>query len=78
MVNKLQEWLISPLIEDEARAQEEDNLEYCLTLLPRYVVSDSHEANWKSSRGLSGIEPPSHSGFAGSTSRHWVSMEADT
>jgi hypothetical protein len=35
MVNKLQEWLLSPLIEDEAKAQEEDNLEYCLTLLPR-------------------------------------------
>lgn len=35
MVNKLQEWLLSPLIEDQSRSQEEDNLEYCLTLLPK-------------------------------------------
>jgi len=35
MVNKLQEWLTSPLIEDNARVQEENNLEYCLTLFPR-------------------------------------------
>jgi dedicator of cytokinesis protein 3 len=36
-VNKLQEWLASPVIEADAglRAQEEDNIEYCLTLLPK-------------------------------------------
>ncbi|WVR00207.1 hypothetical protein IAU59_007349 [Kwoniella sp. CBS 9459] len=35
-VNKLQEWHDSPLIKDDPslQAQEEDNLEYCLTLLP--------------------------------------------
>ena len=39
MISKLQDWLDSPLIaEDETlRIQEEDNIEYCLTLLPRYV-----------------------------------------
>jgi dedicator of cytokinesis protein 3 len=39
MVTKLQEWHSSPVIFDDAslKAQEEDNLEYCLTLLPRYV-----------------------------------------
>ncbi|WRT70308.1 uncharacterized protein IL334_007306 [Kwoniella shivajii] len=35
-VNKVQEWLDSPLIRDHAtlKIQEEDNIEYCLTLLP--------------------------------------------
>lgn len=44
MVNKLQEWRVSPVIEeDEAlRLQEEDNLEYCLTLLPTCVFTVSH------------------------------------
>jgi dedicator of cytokinesis protein 3 len=39
-VNKLQEWYSSPLIlEDRSlRLQEEDNLEYCLTLLPRWAT----------------------------------------
>lgn len=37
MVNKLQEWLVSPSVEEDEslRLQEEDNLEYCLTLMPR-------------------------------------------
>lgn len=47
MVNKLQEWHVSPSIEDDEvlRVQEEDNLEYCLTLLPRYVC-DLLTATW--------------------------------
>lgn len=44
MINKLQEWCISPIaIEDKAfRAQEEDNLEYCLSLMPRYADSGNN------------------------------------
>ncbi|WVQ67084.1 uncharacterized protein L199_005278 [Kwoniella botswanensis] len=40
-VNKLQEWLDSPLIKDDTtlRIQEEDNIEYCLTLLPTLYES---------------------------------------
>nr|XP_019044242.1 hypothetical protein I302_07525 [Kwoniella bestiolae CBS 10118]OCF23172.1 hypothetical protein I302_07525 [Kwoniella bestiolae CBS 10118] len=40
-VNKLQEWLDSPLIRDDTalRIQEEDNIEYCLTLLPTLYES---------------------------------------
>ncbi|OCF44595.1 hypothetical protein I317_01482 [Kwoniella heveanensis CBS 569] len=40
-VNKLQEWHDSPLIKDDPslQAQEEDNLEYCLTLLPSLYAS---------------------------------------
>ena len=40
MISKLQSWLDSPLIAEaeRLRAQEEDNIEYCLTLLPRSVV----------------------------------------
>jgi len=36
-ISKLEEWLSSPLIlEDmDLRMQEEDNIEYCLTLFPR-------------------------------------------
>lgn len=36
-VNKLEEWLSSPLVleDQDLRIQEEDNIEYCLTLIPR-------------------------------------------
>jgi dedicator of cytokinesis protein 3 len=36
-VNKLQETYASPAVQDneEVRAQEEENIEYCLTLLPK-------------------------------------------
>ena len=36
-INCLQEWLDSNIIQEnsELLAQEQDNLEYCLTLLPR-------------------------------------------
>lgn len=36
MINKLQEWHISPIMrEDEKlRTREEENIEYCLSLLP--------------------------------------------
>nr|XP_019010242.1 uncharacterized protein I206_04710 [Kwoniella pini CBS 10737]OCF49023.1 hypothetical protein I206_04710 [Kwoniella pini CBS 10737] len=40
-VNKSQEWLYSPLIKDDdtLRVHEEDNIEYCLTLLPALYES---------------------------------------
>ncbi|WWC91624.1 uncharacterized protein L201_006570 [Kwoniella dendrophila CBS 6074] len=40
-VSKLQEWLDSPLIRNDTtlRIQEEDNIEYCLTLLPSLYES---------------------------------------
>ncbi|EIW72245.1 hypothetical protein TREMEDRAFT_25841 [Tremella mesenterica DSM 1558] len=53
-VNKLQEWLVSPLIEDEevARAQEQDNLEYCLTLIPSLLASYSDLATITTSEAI--------------------------
>ncbi|TYJ58828.1 hypothetical protein B9479_000260 [Cryptococcus floricola] len=49
MVNVLQEWHVSALIqEDEGlKRQEEDNIEYCLTLLPALFASYSELSNPK-------------------------------
>ncbi|KAK4687917.1 hypothetical protein P7C73_g2195, partial [Tremellales sp. Uapishka_1] len=55
-VNKLQEWLVSPLTQEDdfLRIQEEENLEYCLSLLPSpqsAEVLSRHQSSatvWKS------------------------------
>nr|XP_018260970.1 uncharacterized protein I303_06687 [Kwoniella dejecticola CBS 10117]OBR83128.1 hypothetical protein I303_06687 [Kwoniella dejecticola CBS 10117] len=53
-VNKLQEWLDSPLIKDDntLRIQEEDNIEYCLTLLPSLYESYFELSNAKTHSAL--------------------------
>ncbi|WWD19564.1 hypothetical protein CI109_104025 [Kwoniella shandongensis] len=42
-VNKLQEWHVSPLLQEDGnlKAQEEENIEYCLSLLPSLYSSYS-------------------------------------
>lgn len=37
MLDKLQEWMVSPLIVEDRSllGQEEDNVEYCLSLMPK-------------------------------------------
>ncbi|WVQ84302.1 hypothetical protein IAT38_006454 [Cryptococcus sp. DSM 104549] len=48
-INKLQEWHVSPVIQEDhnLRTQEEDNIEYCLTLLPALIVSYTEQASAK-------------------------------
>ncbi|WVQ72639.1 hypothetical protein IAR50_002198 [Cryptococcus sp. DSM 104548] len=54
MINRLQEWHVSTLIQEDEdlKRQEEDNIEYCLTLLPALFVSYSELSSQKTLKAI--------------------------
>nr|ODN99941.1 cytoplasmic protein [Cryptococcus depauperatus CBS 7855] len=54
MINKLQEWHVSPFVQDDddLKRQEEENIEYCLTLLPALYASYAEISSPKASEVL--------------------------